>query len=156
MKDFFVSKSHDDNVAIAGEILQGIVDLHRDQATVIGLTGDLGSGKTTFTKGLVESLGGQADDVNSPTFVLMRDYELGDNIYNFSHLHHLDVYRLKKATELTALKLGQEFQNPARVFIIEWWQQVKSALPKSIQKSLVELQFETINDYTRTISVINK
>ena len=156
MKDFYVSKSHDDNVAIAGDILQGVVGLNRNQAVVIGLTGDLGTGKTTWTRGLVESLGGVADDVQSPTYVLMRDYDLqqtNKNIYNLQNLHHLDVYRFKKAAELSALKLTDEFDDPTKIFVVEWWRKVKSALPKQIVKQVIELEFETINDFTRTITV---
>ena len=154
MKDFFVSKSHEDNVAIAAKILQGVISLHRSKAAVLGLTGELGTGKTTWTKGLVEALGGQAEVVQSPTYILMRDYDLENNIYQLNCLHHLDAYRFKKAAELDALKLEKEFSNPNNIFVIEWWRKVKSALPKNIVKSVVELEFETINDYTKTISVI--
>jgi tRNA threonylcarbamoyladenosine biosynthesis protein TsaE len=148
-KDFYVSKSHQDNVAIAEQILEDVVGLNRNQATILGLSGDLGSGKTTWTKGLVEFLGGEADQVQSPTFVLMRDYQLGQNLYKFKRVHHLDVYRLKKAAEFSALKLDPELQNPENLFVIEWWKKIKSKLPKPVY----QLSFEEINDFTRTISV---
>lgn len=151
MKDFYVSKSHDDNVAIAREILRDTTGVTRTKAAIFGLTGELGTGKTTWTKGMVQALGGDPDEVQSPTFVLMRDYDLNDPVLNFSILHHLDVYRLKTAKELTALKLTDALADPSRIFVIEWWRQVKAALPKKHQ--VIELSFETINDYTKTIAV---
>ena len=152
MKDFYVSKSDADNIKIATELLPDTVSLTRTSAMIFGLSGDLGSGKTTWTKGLVTALGGDPNQVTSPTFVLMRDYDLGENIYGLKTIHHLDVYRLKSAKELSALKLDQEFNDPTKLFVIEWWENVKSALPKN--NSFAKLSFETINDYTRTVSII--
>ena len=153
MKDFYVTKSHADNVASAGEILQDVVGLNRDKAVVIGLSGDLGSGKTTWTKGLVDNLGGDPELVNSPTFVLMNDYEVGNNIYNLKTAHHLDLYRLDNASELSALKLDKPLSNPDNIIIIEWWDKFKRDVKKLASNNLYILDFETINDYTRTISV---
>lgn len=140
-------------MTIAREILQDTVGVTRGRAQVIGLTGELGSGKTTWTRGIVSALGGDPDQVQSPTFVLMRDYDLGENIYNFKTLHHLDVYRLESPSELASLKLNAWLDDPSRIFVIEWWQTIKPALPKWLVGSMAELTFETINDYTKTIAV---
>ncbi len=149
MKDFYVSKSHQDNVAIARELLADNVGVTRTRASIFGLTGDLGSGKTTWTRGMVDALGGNPDDVQSPTFVLMRDYDLEDNLFKFKTLHHLDAYRLNNAKEFNALKLQKWLADPQRIFVIEWWRQVESA----IDDPVTELSFETINDYTKTITI---
>ena len=153
MKDFYVTKSHGDNVATAGEILQDVVGLNRDKAVVIGLSGNLGAGKTTCTKGLVDSLGGNPDLVTSPTFVLMNDYELGDNVYNLKTMHHLDLYRLDHATEILELRLDKALNDPANIFVIEWWNKFKRDVKKLASDNLHILSFETINDFTKTISV---
>lgn len=151
-KDFFVSKSDDDNVEIADQVLQQIVGLNRNRSVVVGLSGELGAGKTTFTRGLVSALGGDPDQVASPTYVLMKDYELGENIYQLKTLEHLDVYRLKNTSELDTLKLADVLQNPNTIFVIEWWDKFKTAFKKLAPKMTI-LEFETINDYTRTITV---
>ena len=79
----------------------------------------------------------------------MREYDLGDNFYQFKTVKHIDAYRLKSSKEFNTLKLDDDFANPDNLFVIEWWQNIKSAL----EKPVYELVFEEINDFTRTISV---
>lgn len=150
-KNFFVSKSHNDNVRIAGEILQEKIGLNRNRAHVIGLQGELGAGKTTWTSGLVDFLGGNSADVSSPTYVLMNEYLLGDNLYNFKKLYHLDLYRLKSADELKVLKLDEYLSDPYALAVVEWFDKFKrgGVKPNTI------LHFETINDFTKTIELIS-
>jgi tRNA threonylcarbamoyladenosine biosynthesis protein TsaE len=80
---------------------------------VIGLTGDLGAGKTQFVKGLARGLGIVAR-VQSPTYVLV-------NIYNGGRLtlFHLDLYRLDMPEQIAAAGLG-EYLQPAGVTVVEW------------------------------------
>lgn len=77
----------------------------------LGLTGDLGAGKTTLTKGLVAGAGGD-DDVRSPTFLLHQVHRGRVN------LHHLDLYRLPAGTDLGTLGLEEFLVDGAAV--VEW------------------------------------
>jgi tRNA threonylcarbamoyladenosine biosynthesis protein TsaE len=98
-----------------GELLQ--------PGDVVTLSGDLGSGKTTFVSGLCRGWG-SADQVTSPTFVLVNDYRRPDG----QHLWHLDCYRLASGAD--ALALGfDDLLDTGGVMVIEWPEHMASALP---------------------------
>jgi tRNA threonylcarbamoyladenosine biosynthesis protein TsaE len=89
---------------------------------VLCLFGDLGAGKTCFTKGLVAGLGGDPDECTSPTFVLMQIHPGRLPVY------HFDAYRLRAARDL--LDLGSdEILSLDGVSVIEWADRVPEALP---------------------------
>jgi tRNA threonylcarbamoyladenosine biosynthesis protein TsaE len=110
---------------LAEEILASKLDL--SGAFIIGLVGDLGSGKTTFAQGFAEGLGIMKEKVLSPTFVLMRQYPLKKR--NFKTFIHIDCYRLKDAKELEALGWSDLAANPKNIILIEWADRVKTILP---------------------------
>jgi tRNA threonylcarbamoyladenosine biosynthesis protein TsaE len=87
------------------------------RALIVGLSGHLGAGKTAFTKGVGKALG-IAEEITSPTFVIMK-------IYSTSHAHfkkliHIDAYRLEDKNEMEVLKLNQLTRDPANLIIMEW------------------------------------
>ena len=102
---------------------------------VILLNGDLGTGKTTFTKLLVQHLGGNLNDVTSPTFNLMHQYQTK----NFD-VWHFDLYRLKSVDEL--YNIGIEEALMSGVSILEWGDIAKSFL----SGNYIEISFQYIND----------
>ena len=77
---------------------------------VICLNGDLGSGKTVFTKGFAHALG--IDEITSPTFTIIKEYNRGE-----LPLYHMDVYRLEDSSEDIGI---EEYFNKGGVTIIEW------------------------------------
>jgi tRNA threonylcarbamoyladenosine biosynthesis protein TsaE len=106
---------------------------------VVSLTGDLGAGKTAFVQGAARALG-VSDTVNSPTFVLVREYR-GD-----LPVYHLDVYRLSRLQEV--LDLGfEDLLDPAGVVFIEWGDAIDPLLPESHLR--VELRVEEDGDERR-------
>lgn len=85
-----------------------------EAGTVIGLTGDLGAGKTQFVIGLARGLG-LTSRVQSPTFALVNEYSGGR-----LPLAHLDLYRLDTPEQITGAGLEQYFERPPGVVVIEW------------------------------------
>ena len=90
---------------------------------IIALFGDLGSGKTTLTKGIAEKMGVRSARVNSPTFVLLKTYKARLPLY------HFDFYRAKDI--LDAYRIGcEEYFFGDGVSVIEWADRIKEILPK--------------------------
>ncbi|OIO32551.1 MAG: tRNA (adenosine(37)-N6)-threonylcarbamoyltransferase complex ATPase subunit type 1 TsaE [Candidatus Omnitrophica bacterium CG1_02_40_15] len=91
---------------------------------IIALSGDLGSGKTTFTKGIGKGLGVKDPKrINSPTFVLIKEYN------GRIPLYHLDLYRLDDLKEIENLAI-EEYIYGNGVTVIEWAEKIKSILPE--------------------------
>jgi tRNA threonylcarbamoyladenosine biosynthesis protein TsaE len=95
-----------------------------DRGTVIALIGQLGSGKTTFAKGLAKGLKVQ-QTVGSPTFKLVSEYQ-GDEIY----LYHIDCYRIQSLKDF--LNIGGEdyLFSDNGITVIEWSEKIKKILPE--------------------------
>ena len=91
---------------------------------IIALSGNLGSGKTTFTKGVGKGLGVKYPGrINSPTFVLIKEYD------GKMPLYHLDLYRLDDLKEIENLAI-EEYIYGNGVTVIEWAEKIKSILPE--------------------------
>lgn len=99
------------------------------QALIIALSGDLGAGKTTFVQGFLRAAGVKSK-ITSPTFVLVKNYNLKTKTYK--HIYHIDCYRIKKLKELINLGLKELFENPKNIIFIEWPERIRRALPKNI------------------------
>ena len=93
---------------------------------VIGLIGDLGAGKTIFTKGLAAGLGVK-QNITSPTFVLMKIYKIRNPKSEIRNLAHLDAYRIKSPQDITAIGAEEYFNRPDTVTIIEWADKINPA-----------------------------
>lgn len=125
-----ISKNTKQTSEIAKEFL---VKLNKNNkgATIVGLYGDLGTGKTTFVQFLAKCAGVKRK-VNSPTFVIMRRYPLKHE--NFNQIFHMDAYRLKNEKELKHLDWDNIISNPKHLIFIEWPGNIIKALPKKHYK----------------------
>lgn len=123
MKKFF-TKSPAETKELAAKIVK-----HLKSGIVLGLVGDLGSGKTVFVQGLAKALGVKKT-VNSPTFVLMKIYELRKALHDIRHLVHVDAYRINNYQELLDIGLGEQINKKDSVVVIEWADKIKKLLPK--------------------------
>lgn len=110
---------------------------------VIALVGKLGCGKTTLTKGIAEGLGVKnARYVNSPSFVLIREYTGRINLY------HIDLYRLDNLSDIRTLGL-EEYLYSDGVVVVEWAEKAKALLPQNYLK----IQIYILDNNTREIAL---
>jgi tRNA threonylcarbamoyladenosine biosynthesis protein TsaE len=110
---------------------------------LILLSGDLGAGKTTLTKGIAAGLGAaREDDVTSPTFTLIHKYEGSTRVY------HVDLYRIEDLHDLETLGLEDIFAEQA-VVIVEWPDRMKLRTDWPI----VRIQLEHVAEDTRKILI---
>lgn len=167
---FYLSKSVEETNKIAGDFLKKIANpLSRpkdNEALVVGLFGDLGSGKTTFTQALGKLLG-VSEVMTSPTFVIEKIYLLKifekplENPLHltqtnhseeipviFQKLIHIDAYRLEKGKELQSLGFEELLKDPKNLILIEWPERVVDILPPD----LVKINFKFVSEFEREIS----
>lgn len=117
-----------------------------EKATVVGLYGDLGAGKTSFTQGVAKALG-VTENIVSPTFVIEKIYELGNQ--KFSHLIHIDAYRLDDESELLDLGFQKLISDPKNLILIEWPEKVLGIMPEHIK-----IKFSHIESDGREVEII--
>jgi tRNA threonylcarbamoyladenosine biosynthesis protein TsaE len=109
---------------------------------VVLLIGNLGAGKTTLAKGIVEGLGAApTDEVSSPTFTLIHEY-------GGSRVYHIDLYRLEEPREVATLGLDEIFEREALV-LIEWGERFPQLMPPE----RIEIRLRTTADDEREIEV---
>ena len=103
--------------------------------------GNLGSGKTTFTRYFVEALG-LNNRVQSPTFVVARKY---------GYVNHVDLYRLTSENEAKDIGIEEMLTDSDSLTLIEWPEIIENILPKNS----VKIYFEYIDENTRKITIKN-
>ena len=115
-------------------------------ANVIGLSGELGAGKTAFVKELARTLGID-EEVTSPTFVIMKSYAIPNHPF-FTMLTHVDAYRIERDDEMEVLKFRDVLADPKRLVAIEWPERVKNFLPETA----IPVSIEITDGETRTVT----
>ena len=107
---------------------------------IICLDGELGSGKTVFTKGIAHALGIE-ENITSPTFTIIKEYDSGE-----MPLYHMDVYRLDGNTEGVGI---EEYYNKGGIVIIEWAKTIKDILPEE----RLEIKIKVIDENRRMLVI---
>jgi tRNA threonylcarbamoyladenosine biosynthesis protein TsaE len=141
------------------EALKRLKDIRANNnsgALVLGLSGDLGTGKTTFTKVLARKLGIE-EPITSPTFILQKLYSISQEhplvreyLPGVDTLVHMDAYRLSGENEAEPLKLQEALKDRRALIIIEWAEIIKGVLPENT----LMVDFTYIDETVREI-VIN-
>ena len=141
----------------ARDFLKSIGGNTSSGACVVGLYGNLGSGKTAFTQ-MVAKLLGVEETVTSPTYVIEKIYTLEGEKARFAnsfptvfkHLIHIDAYRLEKSSELAHLGWADIIKDPSNLILIEWPERVADIMPVDH----IRLKFTFIDESSREIEVL--
>jgi tRNA threonylcarbamoyladenosine biosynthesis protein TsaE len=99
------------------------------RGTVVALYGNLGFGKTTFTQGFATGLG-ITKRIISPTFVILRTYDIQHKNHSIQTFYHADLYRVENKQELIEIGLSEILQDEKNFILIEWAEKLGSLLPK--------------------------
>ena len=132
------SHSVNDTEKIAAELAHAF-----EGGEVVALHGDLGAGKTQFTRGLLRGLGGDIHTVSSPTFVLLNVYDSGR-----LKLFHLDAYRVTGAEDFESIGFT-ELLDEGGVVVIEWPERVEKLLPPR----RIDVYLQVISPHVRRIEM---
>jgi len=120
-----ITKSAKETKKVGEFLAQEIVKSKK--SLIIGLEGELGSGKTTFIQGMARGLKIR-ERITSPTFVIMKKFGLSQSA-PFRYFYHIDCYRLNFSQDLLDLGLKEIISQPNLV-VIEWAEKIKKILPK--------------------------
>ncbi len=132
----YKSRSEKETSEIAEKILEKIILRQNTGPVFVGLVGDLGAGKTAFVKG-VARLFDIEKTINSPTFVIQKNYEISEanqtkKNHKFSQLLHLDMYRLEDEKELANLKWEEYKKDSGNIIFVEWPNQIWKEFPEDM------------------------
>ena len=139
-----ITKSAEETKSLGEE--HGIGLIEGKKSVLLALSGDLGSGKTTFLQGFAKGLGIKRRVV-SPTFILMRRYDTARN----RTFYHIDLYRLDESAneELANLGFDEIMGDSTSIVAIEWAEKVKEVLPEET----VWIDFEYVGKTKRKIRI---
>ena len=133
-----ISKSIEETIKIGEKLARRL-----KPGDVVALIGDLGAGKTVFTKGIAKGLGvKKVMYVNSPTFVIIKEYKAGIPLY------HFDLYRLDHSSVIDAENFEEYFYGRG-VTVIEWADKIRKLLPKRY----VEVRLAVAGEGRRKITI---
>ena len=118
------------------------ISLEAKEGDVFCLNGDLGTGKTVFTKGFAEGMG-ITEPISSPTFTIVQEYHSGRMPF-----YHFDVYRIADPEEMYEIGFD-EYLFGGGVCLIEWAELIKEIIPKNSIKLSIEKDLDKGFDYRK-------
>lgn len=137
-----ISKSPEETAKLAAQIAK-----KTQKGGLICLCGDLGAGKTTFTKGFMKELGIDNFSVKSPTYTYVREYK-----HPKTKIYHIDLYRLDNVDELLVEEIQEILDNHKNIVVIEWADKLEGYLSHDKK---TEINFKYIDEDSREIIVKN-
>ena len=143
LKYNFVSHSENDTIKFADEFASKL-----DRHSIIVLSGDLGSGKTKFTEGVLKHFGLE-DEISSPTFTIVNEYDAKD-----FKIFHFDLYRLADVDEFYAMGGEEYLQNGLCIF--EWGEMIEEILQTRYTKITFSRNTENTDFRNLRIEEIDK
>jgi len=145
-----VTKTIEETKKVAEKFLAELLS-RKDEATLVALSGDLGSGKTTFVQQCAKIFGIESK-VTSPTFVIMKKYPIPEfskrsNLNALRFFVHIDAYRLKSGEELLKLNWQELISDPQNLIFIEWPENVMSVMTQNA----LQISFKSLDETKRRI-----
>ena len=137
MVEEFISSSENDTLVFASEFASTLLP-----GDIILLDGDLGAGKTVFTKGVVSKLSGGKIVAVSPTFVIVNVYDTTPKVF------HFDLYRISDVSELDAIGAEEYFYSDG-ISLIEWPSRAEDIFPSNA----IKVYIEKVDDEKRIIKI---
>jgi tRNA threonylcarbamoyladenosine biosynthesis protein TsaE len=123
MTKLIITSNENETMAAGGELAKEILGIQSDRSIIIFLEGELGAGKTTFTKGILKGFDYQ-ELVKSPTYNLVEIHETK----NYK-VFHFDLYRISKPIELEEIGIDEYLKESGSVSIFEWPKNGEAVLP---------------------------
>lgn len=117
--------------------------IEKNDSHIITLHGDLGSGKTTFTQGVLAACLAKGP-YTSPTFTIMKEYDI--DAYGFERVYHIDAYRIS-SEDMVELGWDDIMQDPKALVIVEWPENIESILPQDAKKIECKWVSESDREY---------
>lgn len=139
----FISHSENDTIEFASKFASKL-----NSHSIIVLSGDLGSGKTKFTEGILKCFGLE-NEISSPTFTIVNEYDA-----NNQKIYHFDLYRLSDIDEFYAIGGEEYLQNGICIF--EWGEMIEEILPATYIKITFSRDLEDVDLRRLRIEEINK
>lgn len=137
----FISRSEVETEAFGAEVARRL-----PRGSVVLLDGDLGAGKTVFSRGFARALGID-EPVSSPTYTIVQEYDLPEK----GRLYHLDLYRISDAGAALAFGVDEFLSDPSSYALVEWPERISGILPENA----VKVTLRHIGDGEREITVGN-
>ena len=134
-----ISYSENDTANLAAELAAEL-----PKGTVIALYGDLGAGKTVFSRAFAKAIGVK-ENVSSPTYTIIQEYPLTDGGY----FYHLDLYRIKNSRDALAFAVDEYLNDSNSYALLEWPERIEDILPP---ETLV-INIKHLSDTEREITV---
>jgi tRNA threonylcarbamoyladenosine biosynthesis protein TsaE len=141
MKKKVITHNQEETMNLAAEIagkLQG--------GEVLALNGELGGGKTTFTKGLAEALRVE-ETITSPTFVMLKNYDGKIDKKNIQFVH-IDAYRADTIEDIKSIGIEDYLGRDDVVMVVEWAKKIQEILPSDI----INIEFKFVDENSREIT----
>jgi len=139
---YMLSKSPEETIEAGREYAQKLKG-----GEVIGLIGELGSGKTTFIKGLAEGL--RVDEtITSPTFVILKSYSAKIQQKKIEFIH-IDAYRVESIDDIKSVGIEDYIGREDAIVVVEWAEKIREILPKNT----IYINFKHRKEYEREVIV---
>lgn len=141
MDKIFTTNNSKETQKIGENFAKEILSANNTKAVILGLSGNLGGGKTTFLQGFAKGLGIK-EKILSPTFVIQKRFK-----FKKGNFYHIDCYRLNNPEEILELDFKNIISDPKNIVAVEWPEKIKPLLPKET----IFIEFNFINENEREI-----
>ena len=136
MNSNFVTYTEEETEKVGFKLAESV-----EPGAVFALHGNLGAGKTVFTRGFARGLG-IVEPISSPTFTIIQEYPVPDGSWFF----HLDLYRINDSSAALAFGLDEYLEDDSVIMLIEWSERIPELLPKNTKHIYIIPKDETTRE----------